>query len=254
MTDTLEQLAASFPKEAIHWRAQQLTKKGDKAMALAYLDARDIMDRLDAVLTPQGWQAIHYDCGGGRLACKIGIFAGTLGEGGEWIWKSDGAGGTQVEAEKGAFSGALKRAGVMWGIGRYLYALPTPWVPCETYEGRDGKRRFSKFTEDPWSYCKGIPGGVYPGDESGADSLKTSDVSSLPRNEQEWKAWSVTFKTVIDGCNTAEQITASLKAADATLTGCKKASAKLHEHVMDYAQGRRDVLETPTDNTVLGAG
>ena len=254
MTDTLEQLAASFPKEAIHWRAQQLTKKGDKAMALAYLDARDIMDRLDAVLTPQGWQAIHYDCGGGRLACKIGIFAGTLGEGGEWIWKSDGAGGTQVEAEKGAFSGALKRAGVMWGIGRYLYALPAPWVPCETYEGRDGKRRFSKFTEDPWSYCKGIPGGVYPGDESGADSLKTSDVSSLPRNEQEWKEWGAVFKLAIDGCHTVKALELVEKGGETRLDASAQASQALHLYLVDAIQGRREMLETPTGNTVLGAG
>ena len=254
MTDILEQLAASFPKEAIHWRAQQLTKKGDKAMALAYLDARDIMDRLDAVMTPQGWQAIHYDCGGGRLACKIGIFAGTLGEGGEWIWKSDGAGGTQVEAEKGAFSGALKRAGVMWGIGRYLYALPAPWVPCETYEGRDGKRRFSKFTEDPWSYCKGIPGGVYPGDESGADSLKTSDVSNLPRNEQEWKDWGNVFKLAIDGCNTIKALDLVAEGGKARLDASKKASAALYDYLTDHIQGRREILETPTENTVLAAG
>jgi hypothetical protein len=111
-------------------------------MALAYLDARDVMDRLDAVCDPGGWQSEHYAAGGGRLACKIGIKVDD-----EWIWKSDGAGESQFEAEKGAFSGALKRAAVCWGIGRYLYDMPAPWVPCEE---RNGK--FSKWTADPWAY------------------------------------------------------------------------------------------------------
>ena len=55
----------------------------------------------------------------------------------EWVWKSNGAGQSDIEAEKGQFSDAFKRAAVLWGIGRYLYALPSPWVDLE-----DG-RRFS---------------------------------------------------------------------------------------------------------------
>ena len=50
-TEEVKMLAAEFPKEDIHWRAQSLTKDGDKAMALAYLDARDVMDRLDQIAT-----------------------------------------------------------------------------------------------------------------------------------------------------------------------------------------------------------
>ena len=166
-----DDLAAPFPKEKIHWRAQSIKKDGTAAMALAYLDARDVMDRLDAVCGPQGWQAEHYDCGGGKMACKIGIHSRIVDDEPQWVWKSDGAGETQIEAEKGAFSGALKRAGVMWGIGRYLYSLPAPWVPCETYE-RSGKLVFKKWKADPWQFCGTIPGGVHPSDESGADTFE----------------------------------------------------------------------------------
>ncbi|WP_263317101.1 Rad52/Rad22 family DNA repair protein, partial [Enterobacter hormaechei] len=42
---------------------------------------------------------------------------------GEWITKWDAAENTQVEAVKGGRSGAMKRAAVQWGIGRYLYNL-----------------------------------------------------------------------------------------------------------------------------------
>lgn len=253
-----DELAAPFPKESIHWRAQSLTKDGSKAMALAYLDARDVMERLDAVCGPDGWQTEHYDCGG-KMGCKIGVRSPYVSINPEtkelsyqWVWKSDGAGETQVEADKGAFSGAFKRAGVMWGIGRYLYDMPTIWVPCESYQKGD-KYYWKKWTVDPWSRVPVIKGGVNPNDESGADSVRTT-VADLPRNEQEWKEWSMVFKTAINGCNTVDQVTGCLKRADATLKACKAASVKLHAHVLDYAQGRREILETPTDNTLLGAG
>ena len=45
-----------------------------------------------------------------------------------WVWKANGAGETDYEGTKGQFSDAFKRAAVMWGIGRYLYALPNEWV------------------------------------------------------------------------------------------------------------------------------
>ncbi len=38
-----------------------------------------------------------------------------------------------MEAEKGAFSDAFKRAAVLWGIGQYLYELPNVWTPIEAF-------------------------------------------------------------------------------------------------------------------------
>lgn len=145
-------LDSTFPRESIHWRAQAVAN--GKALALAYIDARDVMERLDAVCGPSGWQLEHYDCGSGRIACKLGIYfpgEGTEGDRyGQWIFKSDGAGATQIEGDKGAFSDAFKRSAVMWGVGRYLYDLGATWVPCEI--GQNGK--FKKFTADPWNYVK----------------------------------------------------------------------------------------------------
>lgn len=151
---TLENLRAlhrPFEAHQIHWRAQTVTKaRGDgyAALALAYLDARDVMDRLDQICGPANWQSEHFDAGNGKLGCRIGLFIDRL-----WIWKSDGAGDTDVEAEKGAFSGALKRAAVSWGIGRYLYDMGNVWVPCEATEYQ-GKPKFKKFTADPWDHVK----------------------------------------------------------------------------------------------------
>jgi hypothetical protein len=135
-----DKLSAPFPVDAIHWRAQSLTKEGDKALALAYIDARDVMDRLDAVCGPAGWQDSYTETPKGRLICTLSIFSPD----GVWISKSDGAGDTDVEGDKGAISDALKRAAVKWGIGRYLYGLKDVWAPCQSKEV-SGKLRWSKW-------------------------------------------------------------------------------------------------------------
>lgn len=143
-----DQLSAEFPREAISWRAQSVNKEGTKALALAYIDARDVMERLDAVVGPGNWQD-RYEFSGPRTICYLSIRVGE-----EWITKADGAGDTDVEAEKGAISDAFKRAAVKWGIGRYLYDLDAPWVPCECSEWQ-GKKRWKRWTANPWSFVKG---------------------------------------------------------------------------------------------------
>jgi hypothetical protein len=93
---------------------------------LSYITARQVMDRLDAVVGPENWQNRFTEVKG-IMVCEIGIRT----EDG-WVWKSDGSDETDIEAEKGALSGALKRAAVHWGIGRSLYGesggddAPTP--------------------------------------------------------------------------------------------------------------------------------
>lgn len=149
--EALRDLHRPFDADQVHWRTQMVTKargEGYAALALAYLDARDVMDRLDQVCTPAFWQSEHFEAGKDRLGCRIGLFINE-----QWVWKSDGAGDTDVEAEKGAFSSALKRAAVSWGVGRYLYDLGNTWVPCEAVDN-NGKLRFKKFTDDPWNHVR----------------------------------------------------------------------------------------------------
>lgn len=122
MTDIFAALSAPFPADAISWRVGSFTKDKTKARALAYLDARDVMARLDGVVGPQNWQT-RYPHVGAITVCEIGIKVDS-----EWLWKANGAGHTDIEAEKGALSDAFKRAAVLWGIGQYLYALDSPWV------------------------------------------------------------------------------------------------------------------------------
>lgn len=123
MSDLLAKLAAPFPPSQISWRVGPVNdkEKPTKGIALAYLDARDVQDRLDAVCGT-GWQS-RYPHAAAKTVCEIGIKIGD-----EWVWRSDGAGDTDMEAEKGSLSDAFKRAAVKWGIGRYLYDAKSPWV------------------------------------------------------------------------------------------------------------------------------
>jgi len=133
LSEIAEKLRAPFGPDEVEWRVGTTTKDKTKGMALAYIDARTVMRRLDDVIGPFGWQCENKELRGGKMIiCSIGIRM----ENGEWIWKSDGAGDTAVEAEKGCLSDAFKRAAVRWGIGRYLYELPSPWVTLEA----DGRR------------------------------------------------------------------------------------------------------------------
>jgi hypothetical protein len=124
--DTLKALTAPFPPEKVSWRVGSTTADKKRGMALAYIDARDVMQRLDDVLGPLNWQC-RYTHAGTITICEIGCGVSIDGKT-EWVWKANGAGSTDVEAEKGACSDAFKRAAVLWGVGRYLYDLDSPWV------------------------------------------------------------------------------------------------------------------------------
>lgn len=129
--DMFDALCAPFSGDDIEWRVGPTTQDKKKGQALCYVDARTVMDRLDAVCGVDGWEN-EYSFGSGNLVvCKLSLRMpdGTL------ISKCDGAGETDIEGQKGALSDALKRAAVRFGVGRYLYGLDAPWVEL------DDKRR-----------------------------------------------------------------------------------------------------------------
>jgi hypothetical protein len=113
-------LRAPFPASDIEWRIGRAGEKNGKVWAtcLAYLTARAIMDRLDDVAGPANWRNEYREAPAGGVLCGISIRVGE-----EWVTKWDGAENTDIEGVKGGLSGAMKRAAVHWGIGRYLYHL-----------------------------------------------------------------------------------------------------------------------------------
>ena len=68
---------------------------------------------------------------------------------GTWITKSDGADDSNIEGAKGGISDALKRAAVLFGIGRYLYYpnafnqdnKPAPWATPEGFDELMNKKK-----------------------------------------------------------------------------------------------------------------
>ena len=145
---TLQQkLECPLPVKSVSWRVGTTNQKrvaretGDpkaratKGQLLAYIDARDVMDWLDRACGFENWQCRYTLADGGLLICEVGIRIN-----GEWVWRANGAGDTQVEAEKGKCSDAFKRAAVLWGVGRYLYGLSSPWVDLDQY---------GKWAKDP---------------------------------------------------------------------------------------------------------
>lgn len=134
-----DELSQPFPIEYISWRIgatrdpyeseikEGKAKQGERlGKPLCYVDARAVMDRLDSVCGPENWQNNFTPGISSSIVCNLGIRVNE-----EWIWKSDGAGATDVEGEKGMLSDALKRAAVHWGIARYLYDLDAPFVVLE---------------------------------------------------------------------------------------------------------------------------
>ena len=128
MTYDFGKLSAPFPVEEIEWRVGNTNSDKTMGMALGYLTSRHVMDRLDDVVGPANWQASYEETSSGRVLATISINID-----GQWVAKSDGAGSTDIEGDKGGISSALKRAAVLWGIGRYLYGLSdfNTWVPLK---------------------------------------------------------------------------------------------------------------------------
>ncbi len=195
-----ERLADYFPLECIHWRVGSTNKKAYEArrtktrrgMPLAYLDARDVMDRLDAVCGPEGWQDEYVNAGNGATCCRVGVLVD-----GNWIWKADGAGRTDFEGDKGQFSDAFKRAAVKHGIGRYLYGHATGWIELDDYWNIPpvAKSRLEKslaeFTGQPYT-TKADSRDVYAKLETGLRASATT-IKSL---EMYWKGKQGEIKTM----------------------------------------------------------
>jgi hypothetical protein len=118
-------LGAPFDPKDVKFKPQMV--KNNRCLAMAYIDARLIQDRLDSVLGVENWEDAYRILPDGSVMCRLRI---KLGE--RWISKTDvGSPSEQPDLGdrlKAAFSDALKRAAVKFGIGRYLYRLPAQWV------------------------------------------------------------------------------------------------------------------------------
>lgn len=117
--------------------------KGDSALAMPYISARAVQDRLDEVVGVQNWQDEYHLMPDGSVMCQLKVRIN-----GEWVMKSD-VGSMSEQPDQGdklkaAFSDSLKRAAVKYGIGRFLYRLPPVWAKYDSQ-----KRQFSETPRLP---------------------------------------------------------------------------------------------------------
>jgi len=143
MTDKIfDALEAPFSADTVKWRVGRTAKNNKTSAAmLAYVDGRIVMNRLDKAVGRANWEDSYTETVKGRIICTLAVEIN-----GKKISRSDGAGDTQVEGEKGAMSDAFKRAAVKFGIGRYLYSIPTLYVEVDNY-GKPTTKSQNRLTQ-----------------------------------------------------------------------------------------------------------
>lgn len=142
-----EQLSRAFDGKELKFFPVAKSRDGKTARVGSYIDARAVMERLDEVMGPEGWSTSYrcIDPADKAVECTL-----SLSLGGQWVSKSDvgycndakDADNAEKEPWKAAYSDALKRAAVQFGIGRYIYSLKLvkDWLPIDEY---------GRFTEQP---------------------------------------------------------------------------------------------------------
>ena len=126
----------------IEVRVQQATEKG--ASLLLYKTSRVDSAILDETVGPENWDCQFTEIGG-NLFCSIGIYCVVADGHYEWVYKQDVGVPSNMEAEKGQASDALKRAAFRWGIGSELYTAPFIWVPAEKLKQLRRNDRTGKY-------------------------------------------------------------------------------------------------------------
>lgn len=139
VADIQKLLADPFEVSDIEWRVQRsgvMQSGGGWAIVIPYVTNRAIQQRLDDVFNVDGWENVFTETNDKKgYLCGLKVRFGDT-----WVTKWDASEYTQVEPLKGAISGAMKRAGVQLGIGRYLYNLDEEFVKCTPCNGRSGAK------------------------------------------------------------------------------------------------------------------
>lgn len=135
-------LQKPFHPTDVYWKPGSVNKEGTKALALAYANLRVYQNRLDEVCGAD-W-SVTYTPWGDRIVCNLtigGVTRASTGEADSQQERSEIA-GTSAEAQ------AFKRACSAFGLGRYLYHLPTVWIEYDA--------QTKQFTEQAKAKLNGV--------------------------------------------------------------------------------------------------
>jgi hypothetical protein len=156
-SEVIAALSVPPPKDRISWKLQAgykkdpQTGKPTRGLVVAYIDARDVQDRLDEVVGAENWSdaytVVEINPSRVSVECRLTVYG---------ITKADVGTGTKSGKDdpgdnlaKGAYSDALKRAAVKFGIGRFLYDLEKFYVDL------DGNGNFANPQLKPHQYYRG---------------------------------------------------------------------------------------------------
>lgn len=124
--DALKKLKAPFEKDRLGVKVQSLSRDKTKAMLVCYLQHTDVMDRIEEVDPAWTTEVLAEGRCGDTVYVRLrmtacGVSRENVGEGGD---------------PKAAYSDALKRCAMLFGVGRYLYDSETVWVPYNEVNDR----------------------------------------------------------------------------------------------------------------------
>ncbi len=111
--EIMKQLKEPFNEDELEFKVGATNEDKSMGLALAYVEARAIQNRLDRVLGVTNWKVQYREITGGFI-CNLAIRVN-----GEWTSKEDGSQVTDYESIKGGISSAFKRVAASgYGIGR----------------------------------------------------------------------------------------------------------------------------------------
>ena len=140
--EQMEALAVPFPQDAIKWKPGATNRDKTRALALAYVDPRHYIDRLNEVVGVDWSDDYEVQAGGTVVVCRLtigGVMRSDVGEEAE----------TDPNTATTAVAQAFKRACVKFGLGLHLYRMPARWVPYDAQKKRitdDGLRQLGTAT------------------------------------------------------------------------------------------------------------
>jgi len=147
----MNEVTATFDPEIVQWKPGAVSKDKTRAMALAYVDSRAYMERLDEVVP--GWEdeyKLNVLTDRVIVLCHLTVAGVTRTGDGEALLVDNG-GKPDPNAVTSASAQAFKRACAKFGLGRYLYDLPRVWVdydPDKRYFTRDALAQLMAMLTD----------------------------------------------------------------------------------------------------------
>jgi len=166
--EDLKNLAAPFDEATVRAKVQAINRDKSRALMVAYVSHTDVADRLDAV-DPTWSFEVRSACmsehlvvkrGGDLVAEPVFICEGSLIIKG--VRRDNAGAGNNA---KNAYSDALKRCAMLFGVARDLYSQKKAWIDWD-----DAKDRFRAWTmamvreraSDGMEEEKDVPGAETP--------------------------------------------------------------------------------------------